>query len=196
MRRLTNVWKLYILYSTVLLVLMALAGFALHGQLKVRLAEDLKEEVLTLARVIGRVIPESADPSVLVPWCKEYRALAGVRVTLIDADGKVLGDSEGESLTGEARLDRPEVGTAFEEGVATAVRFSKTLDVDMFYAALLVKEKNVVIRLAVPMNKVKSIENNVMLYFASALYLAPLLAMAISFGFARQLENAKRGFTA
>ena len=185
MIRLNRIWKFYIISTALLVVVVMVSGFALQVQLKKKLRAQLEEQVFTLAKVLSRTLPDTMDPSILTPWCREYKDAAEVRITLMEKDGRVICDSGEETIVGENRLDRPEISGAIAEGTATAVRYSKTLSVDLFYAALLIKEKDRIIRLALPMTEVKTIENEVMIFFALALYVAPILAIAISFLFAR-----------
>jgi two-component system, OmpR family, phosphate regulon sensor histidine kinase PhoR len=185
MMRLSRIWKFYIISTALFVVLVTVAGFVLQVELKKKLKAQLEEQVFTLARVLARVLPDTTDPSVVMPWCREYQDAAQVRITVIETDGKVIGDSSEESIIGENRLDRPEINEAMARGAATAVRSSETLGVDMFYAALMVKEKGKIIRLALPMTEAKAIENEVMVFLALVLYLIPLVAIVISFLFAR-----------
>ena len=61
------------------------------------------------------------------------RKAGGVRVSVLDGQGIVLADSEGGTLVGQSRADRPEVADAFEDGEGTSSRRSATLDKNMFY---------------------------------------------------------------
>jgi two-component system, OmpR family, phosphate regulon sensor histidine kinase PhoR len=185
MMRISRIWKFYIISTTLFVGLVTVAGFVLQVQLEKRLEANLEEQVFTLARVLAKVLPDTTDPSIVMSWCREYQDAAQVRITVIERDGKVIGDSSEESIVGENRLDRPEIDEAMTRGSATAVRSSKTLGVDMFYAALLVREKGSIIRLAMPMTEVKAIENEVMVFLALVLYLIPFAAIVISFFFTR-----------
>jgi two-component system phosphate regulon sensor histidine kinase PhoR len=195
MMRLSRIWKFYIISTALFVVLVTVAGFILQVELKKKLKAQLEEQVFTLARVLVKVLPDTAEPSILIPWCREYEEAAEVRITVIQSDGVVIGDSSEDSIIGESHLDRPEIDEAMAEGAATAVRSSETLGVDMFYAALLVKEKGKVIRLALPMTKVQAIENEVMVFFALVLYVIPFLAIVISFVFARYMTSEGPHFT-
>ena len=58
------------------------------------------------------------------------------RVTLIDASGEVLYDSGKQEEHLENHLDRPEIQEALKSGSGQDVRWSETLDQDMFYYAV------------------------------------------------------------
>jgi two-component system, OmpR family, phosphate regulon sensor histidine kinase PhoR len=180
MVEMSRIWKLYLIYTIVLVAGMTLAGFVLEGRLKKKLLEHLEENVITLARVLGKAMPESDNQDNLNAFCNAYRTTAGVRITVIGGDGIVLADSD-EEIIGESRLHRPEIEAALREGTGTATRHSDTLKTDMLYGALVLKDREEIIRLAMPMSRAKAFLNEVMLLFSLGLFLAPVLAMIVSF---------------
>ncbi len=182
---LSRVWKLYFIYTTLLVVGVALAGFVLEAQVKKSLLEHLEEDALTLAKVMAQSMPESEDPSVLDRFCDSLRKVAGVRITLLDKEGKVIGESDTDTAGTETKLDRPEVREALQKGEGSSTRFSKTLRMDMLYTAVFLKEKGKIIRLAVPMSKVRVFRNEVMILFSLALFLVPFFAIILTFFFTK-----------
>jgi two-component system, OmpR family, phosphate regulon sensor histidine kinase PhoR len=195
MIRLSRVWKFYIISTSVFVILVTIAGFVLQTQLKKKLKAQLEERVFTMAHVLARVLPETADPAMVSQWCRQYGEAAEVRITVIAEDGRVVGDSSEDAIVGENHLDRPEIRRAIAMGTATAVRSSETLGVDMFYAAVSFEEKGIIIRLALPMTEVNTIENEVMIFLMLTLYLIPILAIIISFLFTRVVASESPGFT-
>lgn len=189
MLRLNRIWKLYLVYSTVLLVMMILGGFILKSQLRETLRNYLARDALTLSRVIAKSLPNTDNSTVLDHFSKEYAETAGARITIIRTNGSVIGESDRNSIDVKNHLDRPEVRDALENGTGIAIRHSRTLGVDMLYGASLLKERDRIIRVAIPMREVKHIENEVMIFLTLALYLTPILAMIISFLFARYLTS-------
>ncbi len=165
MIRLSRIWKFYLISSALFVILVTMAGFVLQMQLKEKLKDQLEKQVFTLAKVLASVLPDTSDPAILVAWCRQYQDAAQVRITVIEMDGSVLGDSTDDAIVGENRMDRPEIQRAIAVGSATAVRYSETLNADMFYASVFFKEKGRIIRLALPMTEVKAIENEVMIFF-------------------------------
>jgi two-component system, OmpR family, phosphate regulon sensor histidine kinase PhoR len=180
-----RVWKLYFIYTILLVVGVALAGFVLEAQVKKSLTEHLEEDALTLARVLANSLPDSEDSLVLDQFCDSFRKAAGARITLLDRDGKVVGESDADTAEVGTRLDRPEVQEAIKKGVGTGIRFSRTLRIDMLYTAYFSKEKGKIIRLAVPMNKVRAFQNEVMILFSLALFLVPFFAIIVTFFFTK-----------
>jgi two-component system phosphate regulon sensor histidine kinase PhoR len=185
MKRLGRIWKLYIFYTIVLIAGVTLVGFIVQRQITRTLEEHLTGDVTTLARVIAKSLPDAVDTSTLDAFCKDVENTASVRLTIIGRDGKAVGDSNRESIGVENYLDRPEVQEAARGKVGTAIRYSKTMKVDMLYVALPVDVKGRILRVAMPMEKVKRFQNQVMILFSLALYLMPILVMVAAFLFAK-----------
>ena len=80
------------------------------------------------------------------------------RVTLIAADGRVVGDSaqDARALGAlENHLDRPEVIAARERGRGIATRYSTTVDTDLLYVAVRAAHPEVAfVRLALPLTAI------------------------------------------
>jgi two-component system phosphate regulon sensor histidine kinase PhoR len=191
---LNRIWKLYVISMILLVVAVAVAGFVLEAQLKKSLTSHFKEEALTLARVIARSLPDGSDPAVLNAFCKSFRSAAGARITVIDKEGRVIGESDADATINQTRLDRPEVQEALRRGEGSSIRLSKTLGIHMLYAALLVKEKGEILRLALPMTKVITFQNEVMILLSLALFLAPIFAIIVTFSFVKyRIHQEDRG---
>ncbi len=93
-----------------------------------------------LAREAGilepRVLEALDAPRDLDALCREVLRNAGVRVTVIAADGAVIADSQGDPSAMDNHLRRPEVAAALSGRPATAVRSSNTLGESLVYAAV------------------------------------------------------------
>ncbi len=193
MVRLTRIWKLYIVYTIVLLVCMIAGGLILQVKLKEALKGHLAQEVLTLTRVILKNLPDTDDPAILDPFCHAYGEIAGVRITIIKADGSVIGESDRKSIGMEKHLDRIEVKGAISKGVGTSVRRSETLGIDMLYVASSLEDKGKIIRLSMPMVAVKAIEDKIMILLTFGLYLTPVVAVIICFFFTQYMAYRDQG---
>ncbi len=129
--------------------------------------------------------------------------LTQARVTLIAADGAVVGDStEPASVlpTLENHGARSEVIDAIRTGVGLARRHSATLDLDLLYAAVPVGDARVrVLRLALPLTdvdeQVAAIRRSMLSALAVALVCALLLAWLSSMLLARRVDAIARTAT-
>ncbi len=185
MIRLDRIWKLYACYSLVLIAGVTVIGFALEKQITSRLEAHIKEDAVTLARVVSESLPATDDSAILDAFCRKYHRLAGLRLTLIRKDGKVMGESERESAEMENHLDRAEVQEAIRGRIGTSVRESDTQQREMLYVALPLEKHGKILRAAMPMASVKTFQNELMAFFSVGLYLMPVLILVAAFLFGK-----------
>ncbi|MFO0567596.1 MAG: ATP-binding protein [Polyangiaceae bacterium] len=129
------------LVSVGLIVVSLVAGYLyLRSALERSLIQSVRSDLHVRARLVAR---EAVDAPLDSPesWQNLARDLgnrAEARITLIGADGRVLGDSgvrfdELRSL--ENHKDRPEIAAALEGRLGESVRHSATVDRRMLYVA-------------------------------------------------------------
>lgn len=97
--------------------------------------DTLSENVLRQARLAGDLLPWDLRGPALDQRCAAIAAEIGARVTVIGADGTVLGDSEAPSAKLENHGQRPEVQAALATGEGQAVRTSVSVNRHLFYRA-------------------------------------------------------------
>src|SRR5215211_6814533 len=103
-----------------------------------RLEETLVEE----ARLAAELLQAAGTLDLPDAEAGRMGKLVAARVTLITADGRVIGDSS-EPLDAlpnlENRIARPEIVAAAHGGIGRAQRHSATLGIDMLYVAASVR---------------------------------------------------------
>ncbi|MGE0268167.1 MAG: two-component system histidine kinase PnpS [Candidatus Omnitrophota bacterium] len=113
----------------------------------------------------------------------------GLRVTIINRDGKVLGDSN-LSLQGVESIDnhlqRPEVQQALRNGLGESQRYSETDSRDMIYLAVPFQDKTGnspggVLRLAVPLSSADQYSNSLIKLLFISLGIAFCLSLILGF---------------
>ena len=110
------------------------------------IAQDLE------SRLAGATLKNNLEAQAL-----QYGRQMGYRVTIIRADGLVVGDSErtpAELLRMDNHLSRPEVQAALQSGIGQSIRRSATLDENMLYIAVPVRNGAGVLRVALPLVEV------------------------------------------
>lgn len=160
--------KLAIRLTVILLVVtalgMAVMGLYVTRVLETHSVENLKSGLVTEARLIHDAIVPYLARGAPLEWVQElaekYGAKLEARVTIIAQDGIVLGDSE-RDLEGVLRMEnhaaRPEVRAALAGGIGTHLRRSRTLNVEMLYVAIPLRDGTSgagVLRLALPVTEV------------------------------------------
>jgi len=123
------------------------------------------------------------------------------RVTFIDADGAVIGDSE-VSLAGldhvENHRDRPEVAAALAGGAQSSTRYSATIHQRLMYAAIpmtLPNGRRGAARLAVPLDEVDAAIAHLRHLLWGSMAVALLVAVILSSAAAQMLSRALRLMT-
>ncbi len=124
--------------------------------------ERLERDLDVLARTAA-VRVAIADEDDLDAVADDLGAATGARVTIIDGDGRVVGDSglESTALVGlDNHLERPEVKDALRAGHGVSRRPSSTITDELLYVArpASVAGKPGVVRLALPLVEVKRIQ--------------------------------------
>ena len=118
--------------------------------------------------------------------------LSRSRVTLMDAAGKILADSEMPVAQMEKHFNRPEIEEACVRGKGSAIRFSRTVGMDMLYVALPLKGEGETVgyvRLARPFYEVKSQTDALFSSVLIAMGIVIPLALFLAFFFSYRLTS-------
>jgi len=192
MRRLSRVWKLYIVYTVLLLGALAAGGFLLQSRLEKRVIAQCTENAFSLARLVGEaIVCTGIPPGDVDRFSKRLSRTTGVRISIMDQAGRILGDSSREAGIGDRRDTRPEIVSAISEGSGWAIRPSTTVGIEMCYVAVAVEGADILVRIGTPMEDVTRLKNDVAVLMALVLYLAPVLIVGAVFFVARKLASTR-----
>lgn len=105
------------------------------------LVEKSEESLLERVNLIGSFINEQTieTKADLAQYIYRYADETGLRLTFIDEDGTVLVDSKVHASSMENHKERKEVKEALRKRIGSAHRFSDTLGIEYYYAAVRVK---------------------------------------------------------
>jgi two-component system phosphate regulon sensor histidine kinase PhoR len=135
-------WRIAVPYVILILVAMAVLATSLSGLLRRTLVSNLetqlRSEALLLAYALTPALP-AADTAAIDAEAKRIAGELNARVTIIAADGTVVGESHDEPATMTNHLSRPEVQQALARGQGSSTRFSHTVGYDMLYFAVPVR---------------------------------------------------------
>lgn len=156
-------WRLALPFT--LLFLLAMAGLSIYlsnfieNTYLADLRSKLQAEAVLLADQLSISTPTLTDQSNLDNEARHWAALENARVTIITADGKVVGESSEDHAILENHLNRPEVLEAITSGSGSSIRYSDTLKVDMMYVAASVQvngNRVGFVRMALPLDQVQA----------------------------------------
>jgi len=124
-----------------------------------------------------------------------------LRVTIVDATGRVLGDSnlDAEALrTIENHKDRPEIRAAFAEGSGVSDRYSTTVDKAMLYHAVRFSRdgQTGVVRLSIPLAELEEIGSRLRRLLVVPLLLAFFCIVILNTATAAVVSGPLRTITA
>jgi len=193
------------------LVLSALAGLAV-GILVLAIAapllaqehdtQALRSWLASEANLVGDLSREglrARDPAVLDPLAHRVATAAGVRVTLIDAAGVVLGESDEDRTLMENHATRPEVAAALAGAEGSTVRHSATVGRDFLYVAIPVRDGSGIVgvsRTALPLSALQSLAARLGGLIVAAGLAASALALATLVLLARAITRPIAALTA
>ena len=160
-------WQLYLPYLIITILALVLlswyASYSFRWFYYDEVARDLKSRTELAERDILTALDEKKFDEV-DHLCKLLGQTAGIRLTMILPDGRVVGDSDQQPAKMENHADRPEFRQAMNGQTGRSVRFSDTLGKNMMYIAVPLKEQEqtiVVIRGALPVTAVDKALNDI-----------------------------------
>ena len=175
--------------AVTLTVAMTMMSWSVRRSVGDRIERSLINEARLAAETLSHRQP--ATPAELDAEADALGRLVSARITFIAEDGTVIGDSQlttEELKAAENHKDRPEVLQARREGLGVARRYSATLDIDMLYVAVSVRNETAPmiseIRLALPLTDIRdelaALRRTALVAAAAGLGTALLLAWAAS----------------
>ncbi|MDF2758005.1 MAG: sensor kinase, two-component system, OmpR family [Thermomicrobiales bacterium] len=175
-------------------VYFAVAGRQLYVD---RLADQLEAQAQLAAAAVAPALEIGEGVEVIDPLVKRLGARTDARVTVVAADGTVLGDSLADPLTMDNHGSRPEVIAARGTGIGEAERDSATLGAEFLYVAVPIPEApGAVARVALPLHTVNDavqrIRSDVLVAAVSAAALAITVAVVVARRITDPLEDLRR----
>jgi len=173
--------KIFTSYLVLILLTIAVLDFFLMPRINRLMTVSIEDEMFGMARMMA-AMPHERIAAKLSDLSKQL----DVRITVIDADGKVLLESNIDKTKMGNHLDRPEIMQAKNEGQGKASRFSTTLQESELYVAVPIKDLHEIkgyVRLARPLVAVrKSLEHlNWALYMTLYIIAIPSLILSVVF---------------
>lgn len=191
-------WRIAVPYMVLILLTMAGLLIYLSNLIRDAYLEDLQAKLTAEARLIEDTLTSAAwdDAGELDALAHHYASLLDARITFIDGDGVVLGESHEDRDQMDNHLYRPEVQSALAEGQGDSIRFSRTVNYDMMYVALPVRlegRRVGYVRVAVPLRQIRAdlarLQRALLIVAAGTAALALLLALLIAERTARPIRQ-------
>jgi len=151
--------KIYLMFIVLLLIGVLTTGFLSLNLVRSVYISNVEERLVTNLELIQNTINHNNDNTMqLDAFANEISQNIHARVTLIDDEGIVKGDSEADIETLDNHFYRPEIQDAYAGSLGKSIRYSNTLKHDMYYVAIPYEgdhEGLSVLRLAVPLENIE-----------------------------------------
>ena len=193
-----------VLIGCVLVVVCSLTLVAVYLQPSLRdylitqIRKGLQSDLILMREVVSDRWSTGRTPAETDELADELGRLLGIRVTLIEPGGKVLGDSElsAEELSYvENHKNRPEVVRALRGEKGGSVRHSSTIGVNFIYVADILgttEKPLLILRLALPLSDVSEslahVRNLMAWVFVSGVFLSLITAFLVAYQISRPVR--------
>lgn len=192
-------WRIAIPFISLIVITMSVLGLYLNNFVRNTRINDLRSQLNNDAHlVVEASLPYLPSPDALDALAKRLGKQIDARVTIIAADGTVLGDSDEDPANMDNHLTRPEVSEALSSGVGESTRFSSTLGEQMMYVAVVIPNQDKTIgvaRVALPLTAITLAVNHITLTVALAIVAMILLAGLAAWLIARVTTRSVREVT-
>ncbi len=193
-------WRLFGIYGALLLLAVGTLGLILVNRVEQHSRQQIEHNLRNKARLLRetvRALPVDHGPALQERMEALSREIA-TRITLLDAQGRVIADSEKDPAEMDNHAGRPEIVAAAANQFGTATRFSRTLGQPLMYVALRTDDPSggvAYVRVALPLDQVQHQLAEIQRLVWSGAALTGLAAMLIAFLLARGLVRPLRELT-
>ncbi len=191
--------KRIMLYFIILLITgISITGFFVVQYSRDLYKNDVRERIETVALLFDNELVRATQAGAIPDYdalTKTYsNALStDLRITVIDDQGNVLGESQTNYSSMENHLDRQEVQEALQGRIGEDIRFSTTLQTDFLYIAIPSLQTDLIIRASVPLDQLRRSDKHILFYsligMLAGLLLTSLLALRFSSDISRPVND-------
>lgn len=188
-------FRLIAAYLLLIMLIIGIAGSVMFSLFRNdyinRLQESLVKEAFLVSELVGYQDKGSQVSIDYEQICKTAARDSDTRVTILDRNGTVLGDSAYDVGKMELHRDRPEVYQALQGKTGVAVRYSETLKVKMLYVAVPFngQQTDGIIRMAMPLKDLEDINHKIISIMLLATLIAGLVGIVVSLMLARHFSR-------
>ncbi|NOY13542.1 MAG: cell wall metabolism sensor histidine kinase WalK [Deltaproteobacteria bacterium] len=195
MRRRRLIWQIFPPFLLIILIALVAVTWIFTTTLDDFYREETRHGLEAQGRLVASQVKDillSGHPDSLDALSKKLGKQSGTRVTIILPDGLVIGDSEEKIRRMDNHRNRPEVRVALSGRVGTATRYSHTLQQEMIYVALPIRDNGQVIacvRTALSLARVDKTLKTVLFQIINSGLLIALIAGLVSLWVSRRISQ-------
>lgn len=187
-------YKIFASYLILVVLVIAVMEFYLIPKIHDTVTKGITERMIANGRIMA-IMPRGD----MIREIRELASRSEARVTIIDAAGKVLADSQSSEQLMDTHLNRSEIQEARIKGQGVSQRYSRTLQADMLYVAVAIGDKEHIrgyVRLARSLANVSDSIGHIYQIIYLTLFLISLPSLLLAFWFARNITAPIRRMAA
>ncbi|KNY27657.1 two-component system histidine kinase PnpS [Pseudobacteroides cellulosolvens] len=197
--------KIFLYYLFLIITVVFVAGFLISELSQKYYKDELEKNLKNAAHLIQFQLAENKKIGIPIDYNKSAQQYASVlfpqdisklssdknyfRVTFIDKNGKVIGESEKDYQSMDNHSNRKEVQEALKWNIGRDIRFSKDMKMDLLYIAVFLPSDGVITRVSVPLVQIDKINNIIMLYTGIGVLIALVLTTILAFRFSNMITK-------
>ena len=180
-------WRIGIVFAVLIIACISGLGAYLSHLTRDDHLDTLRTQLADQALLIG----DSSAPYFAGNQTESLEALAqrlgeqiDARITIINKDGVVLGDSEEDPATMDNHANRPEVIEALSQETGSSIRYSSTLGYSMMYVAVPITSNGGVVgvaRVALPLTQIDKSLQHINRVIIIGAVIAAVIAILLAF---------------
>ncbi|HIT86884.1 MAG TPA: HAMP domain-containing protein [Candidatus Coprocola pullicola] len=185
--------KLFLSYVAMILFIAFLIGFYSIKMNQNYYTQQYKTHLLKEGYIAAKNLKDTYDKENFLgldAFGKELSKYLELRVTIIDASGNVLSDSEGKAY-GVNHKNREEVQAALEGKSIVVNRKSETTGVEYMYTAIPVTldTKTILLRFSVPMTQLDGIRKEMVIYVSFSTIISIIVAFFCAYYLSKKISE-------
>jgi two-component system phosphate regulon sensor histidine kinase PhoR len=187
--------KIFIAYLVVIAILTTTILYFSFSIIKENYQNNLIETLLNTNNPVDRAISPLFQESKLIELDSLVKVMGNdikARITIIDKDGKVLADSKENPKIMQNHADRPEVINALANGKGSSIRHSATVNKDMLYVAIPIKDGNQIIgvsRLSIYMDDFDDLISTLRMRILQIVFIVVIISLIFALIFAGNITR-------
>lgn len=188
--------KTIIKYSVILVIIgISILGIFTSALARFLYKYEVQNNIQSNAKLISYQLQELSDKGQIIDYdkiAKAYEKLLNeevninnnfsyaTRITFIDFQGNVLGESNSDFIDMQNHIDRKEVIEAIQGKIGADQRFSNTLQMNYLYVAVPISKMNIITRVSIPLYEINSINKTFFKYTLLGILIGILFTIPIA----------------
>ncbi len=165
MKKFSLMWKQFLWFFIIIVLTAGLIVYFASREIRFNYLSTLEHTLENYARLIEKFVQSDVDEGnneKIESIANDFGRELGIRCTIINEKGVVLGDSEEDPKRMENHNSRPEIIAAINVGYGKRIRYSDTLKKNMIYVAIPIVKEDTTIGVVRVSSFVENIQRNIM----------------------------------